>query len=72
MVARATVKVGDVLYDVHRTRDGIGRSVMGWWDVKILAVDEHGVTARWNGNRERRYSWRQVEKWRRNRPKPRA
>lgn len=69
MVARSTVKPGDVLYDVHRYKPTGGGSRMGWWRVQIIEVDDLGALASWNGNRARRYSWSQIERFRRNPPK---
>jgi hypothetical protein len=70
-----TVKAGDVLYDVHKTKQGnTERSAVGCWTVVIETIDHEAGFAmvRWNGNPAKRYSRRQVERWRRNKPLPKS
>jgi hypothetical protein len=71
MVAYSTVKPGDILYQVVSQRAGnttLRRQAV--FTVAIVEVGEHSCTVRWNGNAPRRMSKREVEKLRRNRPKP--
>jgi hypothetical protein len=59
MVAFTTIKVGDVLWDCHKVRQG-NTTVrkMGAWQVRILEIDpeRRSAMASWNGNRPMRYS----------------
>ncbi len=57
MVAFASVKAGDVLYDVRQTR--MGNTTMrrwGWWEVRVIEIDHEAKTAlvSWNGNAARK------------------
>ena len=73
MVAFHTVKPGDTLYDTRMVKAGnttLRRRAV--WDVVIVSVHEHHVIAKWNGNPEKRYSARDVERWRRTQPKPKV
>lgn len=68
------VKAGDVLWDRHRTKMGNTKMRrMGEWTVKIVSIDHAAGRAvvRWNGNPERVYFRRQVERLFRNQMKPR-
>lgn len=66
------VKAGDRLWDYHSERAG-NTTMRRWgnWEVEIVSVhpDEEKpylsyAIVRWNGNREQRYSRRQVERLR--------
>jgi hypothetical protein len=72
MVRRTTVRAGDTLYDVHRTKLGnTTMSELGWWRVEIKSIDPsgNGVIASWNGNTPKWMSWTQIERLRRSIPK---
>lgn len=71
MVAFATIKPGDVLYDVHRTKMGnTTRSRLGCWPVKVVEIDieKRSAMCSWNGNPPTRYYERQLDRLRRSRP----
>jgi hypothetical protein len=71
MVAFHTVKPGDTLYDCRMVKAGhTTMRRMSVWDVCIVSVHENHVIAKWNGNPEKRFSRRDVERWRRTPPKP--
>jgi hypothetical protein len=71
MVAFNTIKVGDVLWEGHRTRSGQSRmSRMSWYTIKIVSVHEDHVMASWNTNPVRRYNASAVKRWRRTKPEP--
>jgi hypothetical protein len=63
-----TIKVGDVLYDCHKTLMGNTKiRRMGCWSVKVLEIrpDNTGAMCSWNGNRATFYSRRSLERLRR-------
>lgn len=68
-----TVKVGDLLWDVHREKMGnTTMSRTGSWPVKIIEINhETGrAVASWNGNSPRPMYRSSVEKLRRSPHKP--
>ncbi len=68
MVAFATLKVGDVVWDCHRTKMGnTNISKMGSWEVKIVSIntEEESVMASWNHNPPERFGRHAIKKWRR-------
>lgn len=67
-IKTSEVKVGDVLYDVHREKAGnttIG--IEGCWEAVVSAVAEDGswAEARWNGNAARRHRETFPKGWKR-------
>jgi hypothetical protein len=66
------VKAGDTLYDVRRGKAGnTTMSRINVWSVRVVSVDADNKTARvrWNGNPERTYGRREIERLRRSPPK---
>ena len=66
-----TVKVGDILWDVHReTMGNTTMSRLGAWQVKVISIDyEPGkAMCSWNGNPPTRYFVRGIERLRRTKP----
>ena len=67
-----SVKVGDVLYDVHRYKlANVNASRQGCWEVHVKQIDTVNQRAlvAWNGNAPEWKRAREVEKYRRSRPK---
>lgn len=77
MIKPELVKVGDVLWDCHRTRMGnTTMTRMGAWDVRVVdignqdkPVAERTWTVRWNSNPETQYSYRRMRGLRRTKHK---
>ncbi len=64
-----SLKVGEVLYDLHS--HGMGNTTMrslGVWTVKILELTEYGALVSWNGNSPSRWSKFELTKLRRTEP----
>lgn len=75
MVSFDKIKVGDVLYDVHRTTMGNTKmSRLGWWEVRVFSIDAKNRTAvvSWNGNPQRMYNERSIKRLRRSKPKEKS
>lgn len=68
MVAFASIKPDDVLWDCHRVRMGnTTMRRMACWKVRILSINEADRSAivSWNGNPPCRYKERDLKKLRR-------
>lgn len=53
-----SLKVGDILHDVHRVQAGnVAASIDGHWEVRVTAIaDDHTwIELSWNGNRPERH-----------------
>lgn len=74
MIRFHTIKAGDRLYDVRRTKMGhTTMSQLSCWPVDVISVDIETRTAvvRWNSvNRPETYRARQLERLRRSPPRP--
>lgn len=72
MATLEKIKVGDVLYDVHRTRAGnTTMTVQGIWEVyvKEVHIDEGYALCSWNGNPATKYFGHGLSKLRTKEPK---
>lgn len=74
-----TLKVGEVLFDVHRQKMGnTTMSQLGWWTVKVVSLHPsddpktpwnwHAMCS-WNGNAPRLYTRSMLQRLRRKLPK---
>jgi hypothetical protein len=60
-----------IVYDVGSHKMGnTTMTTVAVWSVQIVSVDaeKRTVTARWNGNAERKYFEGDIKRWRENRP----
>ena len=70
MIDPKTIQEGEWLWDKQRRR--LGNTTMSrvvWYRVKVVQLEEHGATVRFNGNRHlpEHYSWRRLAKLQRRR-----
>lgn len=66
------IKVGDVLYDVHREKMGnTNMTRLGCWEVRVVEIDteKRQALCSWNHNPPRWYTERGLSKLRRSKPK---
>lgn len=71
MVAFSKIRIGDQLYDCHKTRMGNTRmSKIGTWTVKVIAIYPEKQTAlvSWNGNRPEVWGLSRLQRLRRSPP----
>ncbi len=72
MASFDSIKVGDILYDCHRTKMGnTTMSRMGTWDVKVIELDveRRRALCSWNGNKADWWYEGRLSKLRRSPPK---
>lgn len=64
MIAFEKIKVGMVLFDIHRHKVGnvAGMTELGCWDVVIVELRPDGAMVRWNGNPVRFWPRHRLEK----------
>jgi hypothetical protein len=66
-IKTSDLKVGDVLHDIHRTKQGnTTMTAEGHWTVRVVAVADDGSWAdlSWNGNRPQRcYGSTRYKRW---------
>lgn len=65
----SSLKPGMIVWDVGRQRMGnTTMSTVCVWQVKILTVEPDAVMANWNGNAYKRYTQREISRWRAKEP----
>lgn len=75
MASISNLQVGQILYDVHRTKCGnttFTREAV--FPVKVISIadDQRSIVASWNSNQPRKYNLRSVARWKVKPPTRRA